>query len=34
MELLPYQHQVIRDLAGFLAELERLGDLRQAFARF
>lgn len=34
MELLPYQQQVIRDLADFLAEVERLGDLRQAFARY
>jgi len=34
MELLPYQQQVLRDLADFLAEVERLGDLHAAFAAF
>ena len=34
MELLPYQQQVLRDLADFLTSVERLGDLHQAFADY
>lgn len=34
MELLPYQHQVLKDLADFLDFVEKRGELREAFDLF
>lgn len=34
MELLPYQQQVLNDLASFLQELERRGNVKEAFREF
>ncbi len=34
MELLPYQQQVVCDLTDFLGHVERLGNLKQAFAQY
>ncbi len=34
MELLPYQQQVLDDLADFLKELERCGNVKEAFRKY
>ncbi|MCI5115819.1 MAG: hypothetical protein D3912_13575, partial [Candidatus Electrothrix sp. AX1] len=34
MELLPYQQQVLDDLADFLKQLEQYGNLKDAFQAF